>query len=228
MSTVKCYILTPIGGVPVAAEYQVSIQRLFAYFYSHSLFPHSTQPITQQLQYRMAESSDIAQNRYQLAHMAWKDPEMTHILWIDADMQFPHDTLHRLINYNLPIVGANYPTRNATIEGLRNFTAMDISGKYNLVTTEMSSGLEKCSMMGFGLLLIQRAVFEEFDRNASYEGVKIPWFSCGYSPAVGMNIGEDWNFCISAQAFGFDIFVDHDLSKEVGHVGKKIFTYADV
>jgi hypothetical protein len=43
------------------------------------------------------------------------------------------------------------------------------------------------------------------------------WFQ--YSVKNHTTLGEDIYFCINAGRYGFDIFIDHDLSKQVRHVG---------
>jgi len=46
-----------------------------------------------------------------------------------------------------------------------------------------------------------------------------------YLPSGGMYVGEDIYFCKLAQAHGFKVWVDHDLSKDVKHIGKMEFTH---
>jgi hypothetical protein len=37
--------------------------------------------------------------------------------------------------------------------------------------------------------------------------------------------GEDWTFCEACDKLGIPLFIDHDLSREVGHVGNYEFTH---
>jgi hypothetical protein len=46
--------------------------------------------------------------------------------------------------------------------------------------------------------------------------------------ANGAVVGEDFYFFRSLRAAGFKIYVDHDLSAEVGHVGQRIYTAKNV
>jgi hypothetical protein len=217
----KCYILTPFGGKPLSFEYQVSMQRMLAYFYSHQIPGTDSQAIN----YKVVEGANIAQNRDWLAHEAMKDPQMTHMLWVDSDMEFPHDMLHRLLLHNVDIVGANYPTRNQDVHS-RKFTASGDgeSADYQCITNDSVSGLERVSYMGFGALLTSRRVFEE-----TFLNTKEPiWFFMGFDEKTFQHIGEDWIFCARVTAAGFYIYVDHDLSKEIGHVGSYVYTYKDM
>ena len=49
-----------------------------------------------------------------------------------------------------------------------------------------------------------------------------PWFRHGQTDA-GVDIGEDRMFCRALRAAGHEILIDHDLSKEIGHIGQ--YTY---
>jgi hypothetical protein len=42
---------------------------------------------------------------------------------------------------------------------------------------------------------------------------------------VNLFVGEDIYFCKLAQAHGFKVYIDHDLSKEVRHTGTMDFTH---
>ena len=56
----------------------------------------------------------LPQQRMTLVKEAFQSGS-THILWIDSDMRFPKDALIRLLDRDLPIVGANYPMRRTPI-----------------------------------------------------------------------------------------------------------------
>ena len=54
--------------------------------------------------------SMLAQVRTGLVLRAMK-AEATHMLFLDDDMEFPPDLLHRLLRHNKPVVGCNYSRR---------------------------------------------------------------------------------------------------------------------
>lgn len=138
----------------------------------------------------------------------------SHMLWLDADMRFPRDTLTRLLAHKKPIVGANYSNRKSP----HNFTASkngEGAGVYEIVKTMSNSkGIEPVLTMGFGVVLTSMEVFRKIPK---------PWFLFEYSPerteAKGQIVymGEDCYFCRKAKRAGFQIYVDHDLSKKVSH-----------
>lgn len=130
---------------------------------------------------------------------------MSHLLWLDTDMSFPRDSALRLFAHGLPIVGANYLTRR---QGSNKFTAQKDDGT-PIETTEALTGLEEVGAVGFGCVLMQLDIVKRLHR---------PWFMHALNKHGG-DVGEDIVFCQHARAVGYSVFVDHDLSKEIGHVG---------
>jgi hypothetical protein len=49
--------------------------------------------------------------------------------------------------------------------------------------------------------------------------MELPWFDLTYLPEKGIFRGEDYAFCEKAKAAGYSLHIDHDISKEVMHVG---------
>jgi len=135
------------------------------------------------------------------------------ILWLDSDMRFPRDTLTRLLQHGKAMVGANYSTRGApyryvAIETLENEHAGE--GR-QLATTEESTGLAKVAAIGFGALLMRTTVLTSMLEDR-------PWFFYEYGDAG--HVGEDVFFCQKARKHDWEIYVDHDLSKLVAHIGQ--------
>jgi hypothetical protein len=155
-------------------------------------------------------SSNLPEQRHELAKRALKLRNATHILWVDSDMGFPPDSLHRLLAHDLDIVGANYPRR------VRPYwsSASDLDGK---VLDPSSVGLQEVGVIGFGLVLTKRCVFE-----AEYE---MPLFA---HHDEGGYCTEDVAFCRKVRKTGFKVWVDHDLSRDVRHVGSLALTYDDM
>ena len=131
-----------------------------------------------------------------------------HVLWLDSDMTFPQETAILLYGHDLPIVGCNYVTRT----GGDLFTAQRVDGS-RVVTSPISAGLESVDAMGFGVVLMRTDIVN---------GLARPWFRHGLNQQGG-DIGEDIMFCRAVRAAGHEIFIDHDLSKEVGHIGQHTF-----
>lgn len=124
---------------------------------------------------------------------------VTHIFFVDSDMRFPKDMVERLVKHDKDIVGANCIQR-----GTDKPTAV----KDNLpLSSKEKTGVEEIDSLGCGVLLIKKEVFE----------MPETWFATPYDGEKF--VGEDRFFCRKAKENGFKIWVDHDLSQEIKHVG---------
>lgn len=129
--------------------------------------------------------------------------QATHILWLDADMRFPKDTLFRLLRHDKPVVAANYATRQPPI--LPVTTMEDGSPLW-----ESGLDLVEAKHAGMGCMLVDMAVFRAIGK---------PYFAVGYSPKDDEYAGEDIFFCEKARTNGFAIWIDGGLSEEIKHLG---------
>lgn len=149
----------------------------------------------------------IIDQRCNLAKEALKE-KADWILWIDSDMRFPKDALSRLLAHDKPIVAANYVTRSIPVEPISfNFTG---SAWVRVPTLPHSKGLEQVTGTGMGLMLTKASIFPELE---------MPWFHVAYSTVNQTFHGEDMFFCQKAGAKGYPTLIDHDLSKQVKHIG---------
>ena len=137
------------------------------------------------------------------------DLACSHILWLDADMRFPKDTLIRLLMHQRSIVAANYPTRTAPIVP----TAVD--GQRREVFVHEPGALLDVTYVGMGCMLTATQVFQDIGK---------PWFAVGYSEKNDDYAGEDVFFCQKARRSKYQILIDPVLSEQVRHVGSFEFT----
>ena len=139
------------------------------------------------------------------------DLKFSHVLFVDSDQTFPKNTLHRLLAHDKDIVGCNIAVKQIPSKP----TARGFD-KEPVYTDEYQIGLEKVWSVGCGILLIKREVFEKI-------GLKC--FEIKWLEDLQDYNGEDWGMLEAARNAGFDIWVDHGLSNEVGHVGDFVFTH---
>ena len=140
----------------------------------------------------------------------------THVLYLDDDMRFPSDTIDRLLAHDKDVVAVNYPTRKFPIQPV---AFADDKSHNRVFTNPDSTGLEKVAAVGMGVMLVKTDVFVK---------IGMPYFMIGYSPATAQYTGEDVYFCRKARAAGVDIYIDHDLSKEVKHTGAIEFQHEHI
>ena len=53
-------------------------------------------------------------------------------------------------------------------------------------------------------------------------------FEIRWSDKHSQFVGEDWFFVQKVEQAGFDTFIDHDLSRHVGHVGNFQYTHSHI
>ena len=135
----------------------------------------------------------------------------THIFWHDSDMVFPADALCRLLAHDKDIVGAFYNRRTwpYSTAGTLLDPSLDIS----------SGGLHEAAFLPGGLVLARTDV---------YQRLSSPWYFESHDPLCISNfdpdgtVSEDVNFCKKARRAGFKMWVDLDLTFEIGHVGEQV------
>lgn len=153
----------------------------------------------------------IADQRQKLVMMAIKQGA-DYILFLDSDMRFPSYLLERMLAHDKDIVACNYATRRLPVKTVAFSDFAELKCIYSLDKT----GLEEVDAVGMGAMLIKTEIFKK---------LPLPWFSISYLPSGNMYIGEDIYFCKLAQANGMKVYVDHDLSKDVRHIGVMEFTH---
>lgn len=185
-----------------------SLARMMVHFAS---LPYDGQ---KQIQVTCVGGPLLPENRRRLVSQAY-EMEATHMLWLDDDMKFPPDTLAILLNHNLPVVACNYPRKNfldAKPTAYADFA--DYTGP--VWTGQRSEGLQQVTAAGMGIMLTDMAVFENIP----------PPIFCfePQPPDFVADSGEDVYFCRELHKLDIPIFIDHDLSKKVAHIGDFEFT----
>lgn len=153
----------------------------------------------------------IADQRHELVQLA-RHADSTHILWLDADMRFPKDSLVRLLAHDVDIVAANYSERRIPPRPVARLS--DETGE-RLYITEESTGLVEVTSVGMGAMLTKLGVFAH---------TPAPWFMLTWNPEEQAYSGEDTFFARKARENGFTVLVDQDLSREIKHLGEIEFT----
>ena len=143
-----------------------------------------------------------------------------YLLFVDADMRFPKDTLKILMAHDKDIIGVNATTRSEPVKPTaKNFIVNeDQSVDWLPIYSNARSGIEKADGIGCGVMLVKTKVFKEMEE---------PYF---YFEQLGNNkiLGEDIYFCIKAKDAGFDTWVDHDLSKGIRHIGQYVYGWDNI
>jgi hypothetical protein len=138
--------------------------------------------------------------------------DCTHLLFVDADVNWTASNVLQLVGKNKDIVSGLYPSR---VEGKGVFLQVH--------EAQTDTGLLRVLAVGAGFMLIARyvlqAMMDKRPELAYKDGDQTHYalFDCAVRDAK--YIGEDYNFCHRAVENGFNIFVDQ--ANVLGHIGVK-------
>lgn len=135
--------------------------------------------------------------------------------WIDSDMKFPIDAPLKLLKRGVPLVGANYRRRRFPNPGFTGM--MGQPGSFTeLVTDDDSPPMQEVDVLPHGCVMVHRSVYEKMPQ---------PHYLQEFVPELNLEIGEDIFFCRKAKDAGFQVWCDHELSREIAHIGIFHFNY---
>ncbi|RYC30021.1 hypothetical protein D3273_21030 [Lichenibacterium minor] len=130
---------------------------------------------------RFTVGTELWKSRNLFASVVLADPGFTHLLFVDADMQFPPSAVERLLDSGKPFCGCVYPYRGIdpaelhrwsraldSPERARNVAARyvgaerlavrcDAGGRYSFAVED---GFARAVHLGCGLTLLHRSVFD--------------------------------------------------------------------
>jgi hypothetical protein len=154
-------------------------------------------------------------NRQTIADVVMQNGSFTHMMWLDSDMRFPPDTLERLLKHDKDMVCASYTERTNPFLPVTFPDFEDTRSRgFTLPDTTGLSPIDAC---GFGCVLVRTSVFEKLER---------PYFIVSWNPnGPGCHVGEDLFFFKKAKNAGVQLWQDHDLTKELAHIGRYEFDY---
>lgn len=137
------------------------------------------------------------------------DPELSHIMWVDADMAWPGHAVRQLLSHDKDIVGGPYLSRHADKWNFRRILNQQLEGP--LVETE------GC---GTGFLLVKREVIQNLsdacgDRWFHYHVMdqKLEVRDIFRTDIVANHDfqSDDYAFCSDAMRYGYKVYLDHTL-----------------
>lgn len=197
--------------IPSARMWEPDFGRCFGALVWHFASHYVEGTRSQVLNFLTNRGSQISYGRERLMANALK-AEATHILWLDDDMTFPPDTLQRLLAHDKDFVAAQGVTKKVPAEP----TAMALDGN-RCFSDKSKTGLEEIIHVGLAVALMKT------DR---LHALRAPNFLQEWSEEHQGYGGEDTYFCRKLRReLGVKIYLDHDLSREVGHVGTLVYDH---
>lgn len=144
--------------------------------------------------------------------------ECDYILFVDSDMHFPQNIAHylygRMREEGVNFLAANCVTR---VGGCRPTAFYD---RTTPVFSKGKRGVEEVNHVGLAVAMIATKPIKQMTP---------PLFLMDWIPEYQDYCGEDIYFCeLWKQQTGNGIFIDHDISEQIGHVGSRELTLDDI
>ena len=192
-----------VCGITSCRDWKPQFGLSFAFMYGHTLQRGHEIGIEKLDIYAGAQQSCFSSGRQNIVnHALAKD--YTHIAFFDDDMQFPPDTILRLAKHQKYFVCANATQKTVEVRGVC------LDDKNQRIDSTRKSGLELVLYGSLGVALVDvRAIAIE----------PPPHFMVLYNQPNKTYVDADHYFFNKLGKLGVEFWCDHDLSKEVRHVG---------
>ncbi len=175
------------------------------------------------------------------------NPSATHLLFIDADIEFEPEQVIRLLEFGADFTAAVYPVKQinwdhipgaveagrAPLESATLTYVVERDGTENVV---LRDGFVKSRYAGTGFMMIRRSAMESMighypelrythEHRAGDPLTGSPWrsalFNCMIDKVTGHYLSEDFSFCRRWTDMGGEIWVDY--TSRLNHVGLMVY-----
>jgi len=161
----------------------------------------------------------VQYSRNYLVKQFLDDKAATHLFWLDSDLGFSPDAIRRLVDRNLDVVCAVYPTKHPHTS---IFPFMSCG--------PVIDGLQEASRVPGGFLMVSRRAVEAVVAQCKYhklehdgQTMRVPHvFDLFYDGDDETLLGEDYLFSAKLRNAGFKIFVETDVN--LHHMGMHAFS----
>lgn len=172
----------------------------------------------------MVNESLIPRGRNNLVAKFLANEQATHLMWVDADINFEPQSVLRMINHDVDIVCGLYPSKGLPIKYVMN----------TVPNPAINGSLVEVSTAGTGFMLIKRGLIEELiaampelkykdnlNFGAMYEKHMYALFDTMIDEH-GNYLSEDWTFCKRIrEVLHKPVWVDTTV--ELDHIGTYTF-----
>lgn len=176
--------------------------------------------------------------------------ECTHIMFIDSDIQFDHESILKLLWQDKDVITGSYPIKEIDWKKVKELSVEDVAhedllakstkhvvhlAKENQTTVNVEKGAIEVFEAGTGFMLIKREALEKMmEQYQEYKyvddtGALSPEeadyayaFFNSYVDETGRFLSEDYGFCRYWQNIGGKIWLDPSIN--LSHFGSMKFT----
>lgn len=179
----------------------------------------------------------ITRARQDLAAEFLAMPKATHLLFVDADIQFAPEQVLRLLQFDADVTAAAYPLKRYDWPLIQHLAQ---KGSEKLETANLHYVMElenpgtrrgdfaKARYVGTGFLMMRRAALASMVERypeLAYQGPRgaprSALFNCMLDAKAGQYLSEDYSFCRRWTGMGGEIWLD--MKSHLGHVGQTTF-----
>ena len=214
------FFATPCYGGQVTDQFFLSMFRTSQTFMQHGINFRIT---------TLRNESLITRGRNILTAM-FLESDCSHLMFIDADIEFQADDLLRMMAYDKPIMAAAYPKKALPIQYAINFKFINQEKKQ----IRIENGAVEVLDASTGFFLVKREVVEKMmqaypelhyrnDSNIDEKFNKYcySFFDTIHDPEDNRYLSEDYTFCRRWQKLGGEIWLDPNT--KLNHVGTHSF-----
>ena len=234
---ISVFIATPCYGGNVNVRYMNSVLKLVSLL--------NSKDIKNTFFYIPGESL-IPRARNVCANV-FLNSKFTHLMFIDADIEFNEEDVLKLINYNRDVHSGSYAKKSINYEQMSKYIlqytnpkdAVSKSVNYTSIFSKSLKHLDKngdieCNFIATGFMLIKRHVFIEMiekypdikyknDIHAYKEYEYDGWFYDFFKTGIVNNkyVSEDYGFCDLWNKIGGKVYTN--MSIKLNHVGSYVY-----
>lgn len=214
------FFATPCYGGQVTDQFFLSMFRMSQAFMQHGINFRIT---------TLRNESLVTRARNILTAM-FLESDCTHLMFIDADIEFDSEAILRALAYDKPIMAAAYPKKALPVQYAINFKFIDQATKQ----VRVENGAVEVLDASTGFFLIKREVIEKMmqaypelhyrnDSNIDPKFNKYCYalFDTILDPEDNRYLSEDYTFCRRWQKLGGEIWLDPNT--KLNHVGAYTF-----
>lgn len=158
----------------------------------------------------VVRTSAIQDARNVIAKFALEN-NFKYLMFMDSDMRVPPNTIFKLMDYKVPIVGGYFVSRSEP--HFPCFFEYDEKQDGCRSIYKPNSGLVRGDAIGMACTLIDMKVVKALKEDKEKRGVNPLEFF------YWSKFGEDMTFCLDARKWGFKTYCDTDL--EILHIGEE-------
>lgn len=207
----KVLIATPAFGGQLTTNYFLSALATRDLLHQHRV---------QHAFYTLSNESLIPRARNKCAKFALEH-HFTHLLFIDADIEWKPEWVLQLLASEHPIIGGMYPIKMLPIKW--NYNALEESDEDIIEVKHLATGFLKIDVSVFQKLTTHTPQYKSYEPAAGETKIYYDLFPSG--EFNGEYESEDWGFCRLARQAGFPVMLDKRIKCK--HVGSFVYEEQD-